>query len=54
MSEQDVRIGYPKAVHFGILSPEEILEISRVHVHSQDLFDSSEPKMGGLLDYRYT
>lgn len=52
-SEQDVKDGVPKAIQFGIMSPEEIIDISRVHVDSQDFFESSnEPKKGGLLDYR--
>ena len=53
MSKQDVKFGYPKLVRFGILSPEHILDLSFVHVHSQDLFETGIiPKYEGLLDPR--
>src|SRR5690606_15610320 len=40
-------------IRFGILSPEEILEVSKVNVCNKDLFSSGNvPNVGGLLDYR--
>jgi|GEM_PF-4921289 len=52
MCEQDLKLGYPNGLIFGILSPETIRDISRVKVDTQDLLEGSEAKLGGLLDER--
>jgi DNA-directed RNA polymerase II subunit RPB1 len=51
-SQQDVSLGRMESIQFGILSGDDILDISRVHVVSQDPIESGKPKAGGPLDYR--
>jgi DNA-directed RNA polymerase II subunit RPB1 len=53
MATADVQPGTLKSIQFGLLSPEELLEISRVCVDSQDVIENgNQPKSGGLLDLR--
>lgn len=51
-SEADIKDAYPVGIQFGILDPDTILDISRVHVETQDTVDGNVPKPGGLLDSR--
>ena len=50
---QDLEISAVTGVQFGLISPEELLKRSVVHVTEATLYDSSgEPKINGLCDLR--
>lgn len=51
MASVDISEGRIKEIQFGILSTEQILEISKVRVRTQEPFqDKNVPRKEGLLD----